>query len=348
MRISVDVRVVAFFVLATLASQAFMVLEIQKGNGKAKARIAVSPAVVVLPASNLTHLACVITPALAMPCIKEQQPVKVETPAATLSPLPGLAADRQQWWKAAAYWRGKRVNPTFTDGWHSQTGQDKTISEIFENRAGFFVDLASNNAVEISNTFALENRFGWDGLCIEANPIYWPDLLDRRCKLIMAVVGQSDNDKVNFNFRGQGGKSGIIGAQFDNEKPRAGVGPHGMQRVDAFHSVSLASILHDAAAPQVIDYLSLDIEGAELFVMTNFPWDKYTFLTLTVERPKKLREVLEANKYVYVKEHGEHGDELYFHKDMPNFDALFAKYKGPRKTLQETIDFVEPHLSKNK
>ena len=144
------------------------------------------------------------------------------------------------------------------------------------------------------------------------------------------------------HFLDVGGKSGIIGAQFDNEKPRSGMGAHGMQRVDTFYSVSLASILEDSGvctlivlcvtcsflyslggwgnlyavcnccdapmqAPSVMEYLSLDIEGAEFFVMQHFPFDKYKFLTLTVERPKQLRKLLEDNNYVYVKDHGECG-----------------------------------------
>jgi hypothetical protein len=36
----------------------------------------------------------------------------------------------------------------------------------------------------------------------------------------------------------------------------------------------------------VIDYLSLDIESAEAWIFETFPWEDYTFLTLTVERPK--------------------------------------------------------------
>lgn len=36
---------------------------------------------------------------------------------------------------------------------------------------------------------------------------------------------------------------------------------------------------------QVIDYFSLDIEGAELMAMSSFPWDKHSINVLTVERP---------------------------------------------------------------
>jgi hypothetical protein len=33
----------------------------------------------------------------------------------------------------------------------------------------------------------------------------------------------------------------------------------------------------------VIDYLSLDVEGAESFAMQSFPWDQYKFKFMTVE-----------------------------------------------------------------
>ena len=35
--------------------------------------------------------------------------------------------------------------------------------------------------------------------------------------------------------------------------------------------------------PNKIDYLSLDVEGAELFIMEAFPFDKYQFSVLTTE-----------------------------------------------------------------
>ena len=57
---------------------------------------------------------------------------------------------------------------------------------------------------------------------------------------------------------------------------------------------SLLSILDEAKAPRTIEYLSLDIEGAELYVMEHFPFDTYTFLVITVERPRRLEQ-----KHVY-------------------------------------------------
>lgn len=51
-----------------------------------------------------------------------------------------------------------------SSGWYSQVKQDEVVSALFRNKKnGFFVDLASNDAVTLSNTFALEERHNWDG-----------------------------------------------------------------------------------------------------------------------------------------------------------------------------------------
>ena len=39
-------------------------------------------------------------------------------------------------------------------------------------RNGYFIDLAANDAVKLSNTRALERDYGWSRICIEPNPRY--------------------------------------------------------------------------------------------------------------------------------------------------------------------------------
>jgi hypothetical protein len=97
------------------------------------------------------------------------------------------------------------------------------------------------------------------------------------------------------------------------------------------YTVSVGKILRDFKAPRVIDYLSLDIEGAEAWAFKTFPWDSYTFLTLTVERPKpELEEMFQQNGYVYLCDHAGFGDQFWVHPAVPNFDQVVAKYKGQR------------------
>lgn len=49
-----------------------------------------------------------------------------------------------------------------------------------------------------------------------------------------------------------------------------------------------------------------------MFIMSSFDFDKYGFKALTVERPgDKLHDLLIKNGYVFVKNNGGHGDQLW-------------------------------------
>ena len=197
-------------------------------------------------------------------------------------------------WKMQMQYRGKQTKQLSTVGYYSQVGQDATLLSIFANKTdGFFVDLASNDAQHLSNTLALENHLGWQGLCIEPNPVYHPAYNQRSCTLVDAVAGRTDNEQISFVLDGPlGGISGFDKTLAKNDKGTM------------FQTVSLESIFDKMNVPPVINYMSLDVEGAELHVMSTFPFHKYRFDVITVERPKKLRILLEKHDYVYVMDHG--------------------------------------------
>ena len=81
---------------------------------------------------------------------------------------------------------------------------------------------------------------------------------------------------------------------------------------------TLGSVLIEATAPRVIHYLSLDVEGAESAVLSaSFPWDSWTFLTLTIERPPpELNSRLFAHGYLFVRIIGL-TDTAYVHRSHP-------------------------------
>jgi hypothetical protein len=228
-------------------------------------------------------------------------------------------------WKSTISYIGSPPHPSFGKLWASQRGQDRTVADIFGNKTdGYFVDLAVNDAVYLSNTLALEQYLGWRGLCIEPNPAYMKGHTYRTCTFIQAAVGPQDNEVVNFSFGGEVG--GVVGPDFNNKHVRNDV-PSG-----TLPTVSVETLLRDFHAPAIIDYLSLDIEGAEYWVFQTFPWDKYIFSTLTVERPgDDLPVLLEKNGYTYLCDHGDFGDQFWVHRTLPNYDHVVSKYnKGPQ------------------
>ena len=67
-----------------------------------------------------------------------------------------------------------------------------------------------------------------------------------------------------------------------------------MEGVQNFTTVSVADLFRQFRVPRDIDYLSLDVEGAEYYCFVDFPWDVYKFWVITVERPLKLTKVLKT------------------------------------------------------
>jgi hypothetical protein len=84
--------------------------------------------------------------------------------------------------------------------WHSQHGQDKTVADISRRMcwsSPYFIDLAANHPVEISNTRTLERDFHWRGICIEANQRYVRLLAgSRNCTVLGAATSKDSREQL--------------------------------------------------------------------------------------------------------------------------------------------------------
>jgi len=229
------------------------------------------------------------------------------------------AGDRSEWKEVLSY-VGPHEEPGEPGQEHSQVGQDWLVASLLGcMRTGFFLDLAANDAVRLSNTLMLERDFGWDGICVEANPQYLPSLVKRRCTVVLAAVGSPKGKSVTFALRGVLG--GIVGNNTDNKKNDG--------ESVTFRLEPLAELLSHVGAPRIINYFSLDVEGAESMVMQGFPWDRYTFQVLTVERPKDdLRGSLRSHGYHFVRTNSDFDDETWVHESLPEFEEKMAAYQN--------------------
>jgi hypothetical protein len=202
--------------------------------------------------------------------------------------------------------------------WHSQVGQDELVASLLPN-GKYFVDLAANDAVHWSNTLALEQKLGWTGLLIEPTPAYWHDLaVLRTSKVVAACVGNSTLEKVSWK-RGKE-YSGIVG--FDNADKPGRVFP-------TKYTISLLDLFQREDVPLVIDYLSLDVEGAEEFILTSFPLEQYKISILTVERPSStLMEFLQRHGFRLLATLSDWGETIWAHNAVVVKDTtLLEQYK---------------------
>ena len=203
--------------------------------------------------------------------------------------------------------------------WYSQKKQDSWVIDTIFNykKNGFFVDLAATNGISYNNTYNLEKELNWNGICIEPNNRYFEKLKQNRNCHVSNYVIDNNNDKT-ISFYETGDQGGIIDNDTDNDPNLRKLNS---TRIVEKQTKTLEYILDLYNAPKVIDYLSLDVEGAEERVLSQFPFNKYKFLSMTIERPtKSLEKILFENDYVFVK--GFFYEAFYVHKSIANFDKI--------------------------
>jgi len=202
----------------------------------------------------------------------------------------------------------------------SQVDQDRVIEALVKvyrskhsNEVGsdttpnYFIDLAANDAIQLSNTLRLE-KSGWEGLCVEPNPVYWYRLAHRKCKVAGAFVGgKSDMQDITVSLSKEYG--GIVGDGFDNAKRK--------HTDEKRYSVSLSTVFSTFDVPRNIQYLSLDVEGAEELIMKDFPFDEYKINFITIERPQPgLQKLLKSHGYMFVTLLVTWGETLWVHRKV--------------------------------
>jgi hypothetical protein len=190
----------------------------------------------------------------------------------------------------------------------SQARQDELVEHVFEGvPVPFYVDLAANDAVTMSNTWRLEFNPSWNGLCIEANPKHFWRLQGRRCTLVVAVVDGTLDKEVVFDFGGA--NQGIAGDGVKALRLRP--------QSTMLRTATLRAIFERVPVPSVIHYMSLDIEGAETGAMSAFPFELNTVLVMTIERPDPaLIKLLYRHGYLFVWCLSWFGETVFVHNSL--------------------------------
>ena len=139
--------------------------------------------------------------------------------------------------------------------------------------ASFYVDVGANHPVHGSMTHRLD-RAGWAGVCAEPNPELAALYASRRnCSLETRVVG--DGKRARFVRENNDELSGLV---VDGAEHAAGGA--------AVQTVRLEQVLRERGAPQTIAFLSVDVEGADEWVISPELLRAFQFGFVLVERPR--------------------------------------------------------------
>jgi len=192
-----------------------------------------------------------------------------------------------------------------------EIGQDKWVLEkVFPGVTnGYFVDIGSSHGTIGSNTKALEQR-GWTGVCIDPFPIH---MEGRTCKMFKEVVFSKPG--LSMTFHTAGGLGGVDDTLGKWNKTAASA------PTVTVTTVTLDDLLARAGAPQFIQYVSLDIEGAELEALRGFPFDRCRVGAWTIEHnreePKRSQIVALLAQHGYRRVHEWRQDDFFVPVDAP-------------------------------
>lgn len=171
---------------------------------------------------------------------------------------------------------------------YSQYGQDKLIAKLFgHKRGGTFIEIGAFDGETLSNTALLERQYGWRGICIEPSPEPFRKLkASRGCICVNAAAGAAPGQLQFEAIDGYGAM--LSGATATRPKPHDArieneQREHGFERRIIVVDVVRAADLLARHGITVVDFASVDVEGAELAALEGLLSPDLTVRALAVE-----------------------------------------------------------------
>ena len=200
----------------------------------------------------------------------------------------------------------------------SQLRQDLfVLSQLNFKRNGYFVEFGATNGVDLSNTYLMEKEFGWTGILAEPARCWHKRLLENRISDIETnCVWKDSHSNLIFNEVDVAELSTIqtySDTDFHKESRKSG-------KTYSVKTISLNDLLAKHNAPKQIDYLSIDTEGSEFEILSNFDFAKHSFQVITCEHNftpmrEKIYDLL--SRYGYVRKY----------QELSKFDDWYVKSK---------------------
>lgn len=173
--------------------------------------------------------------------------------------------------------------------YYGQQGEDYIMWSLFPSKTdGFFVDIGAFDGMQYSNTYSFEQA-GWNGICAEPHPTYFPMLQKNRPNSINVECAISDTDmtKATFYLSDCGPLSSLDNSLENRFKKKFKKIFNGY-KTQQVAVRTINSLLEEHRIDRV-DLVSLDIEGTEIDALNGFDIEKYLPRVVIVEAIDKSR-----------------------------------------------------------
>jgi FkbM family methyltransferase len=234
-------------------------------------------------------------------------------------------------------------------GYHSHQGQDKWVIErvLPGKREGWFIDSgAGPDGVRGSNSYVMESRLGWKGLLVEPHPECFKQVKANRSAIVAQYCLTDSFGEVEFVINEHPELSSIPEHLSEPDFVAAGYAHKQLPKVK-IQTAPLWELLRRHNFPPVIDYMSLDIEGAEWVALKDFPFKEFRILCMTIEHNAKFHGKLRAklHKEGYRLVRVVTPDDFYVHKSVDYRMTFGERVDTWLRSTWHMIYFREPMLT---
>ncbi len=190
---------------------------------------------------------------------------------------------------------------------YSQVYQDLVVLYYLESKKnGSFIEIGGGDGVIISNTYLLEKKYKWKGIICEPNSRLKSNIkLKRNSKHEERPITNKSYEKIKFHENVDPYQSSIF-----NDRNSS--------NTKTTKSISLNNLLDENKLSKV-DYISIDTEGNEYDILSEFEFKKYDIKIFTIEhnynknKRKKILNIMKKNNYIRI------------HKNLSYMDDWFIK-----------------------
>ncbi len=186
-----------------------------------------------------------------------------------------------------------------------------------KNKIGYYVEIGAWDGRKKNSTIILE-RAGWKGTAIEPSPLSYAELIkNRKCNCLNVAVFNRDGEVDFALFPDRPEWNGII-QTFDELHTKLLTTPVIGDRVSRPPEIKKipCNKWDSLNLPSTIDYMQLDVEGAELAILDCIDWSKQHISYICIEDNNSHNG--EYKKYMeklgYELLFNQHVDFLYFKK----------------------------------
>lgn len=207
----------------------------------------------------------------------------------------------------------------------SQNGQEIFAYVINQGVPGYFIEVGVGDGDFISNTNLLE-KLGWKGILVEANPNFIQTLQTNRTSIIepRALYSKSDLD-LKFSVDGYLSKLTVADSSTEVFHKFTYQDKKISSNLISVKTIDFYDLLKKHKAPSLINYISIDVEGAEYEILKNFPFDSYKVKCWSIEHNygplrDKIKRLFYDNGYKRIfKDYSLH-DDFYIQISNSNSD----------------------------